>query len=210
MDIGVDKFGDAANKAIDCSFETKLIGQDGAYKFFRFAEIDVSQLSDSVQLTVSYAGKTGGYKVVLDKQIVASRGTIGIQTITIDTTQISEFRPQGRVVRTRSEETVSSDDTEQGVESIYTRKKNLAFSLLIEWTGRMAINAIRLYTDADTQEPEGKAEEDETTNRFVQMDGTEQILQTTPSVVYDGLAKKSAYSSPIYPRWQDRPYSSIS
>jgi hypothetical protein len=214
MDIGIDSGGDTHIQDIPCSLETRLVGSDGAYKFFRFAEIDIGEISEVVQLKISFAGKTGGYKQILGttgKQIIASRGAIedGVTTITVDTSSITEYRPQSRITRTQSMETVAADNLQQGVESPYTRKKSLAFSLLIEWTGRMAVRATRIFTDPDNQEPEGKVEKDELTDRYVQMDGTEMILSSTPNLVYAGLNKQSTFISPLSQRWIDKPYSSL-
>jgi hypothetical protein len=210
MDIGLGPFG-SQQKDIDGSFETRLVGSDGAYKFFKFAEIDIGEISNVAQLKISYAGKTGGYKQIGTKQIVASRGAIedGVTTIYVDTSVITEYRPQARIVRSQSMETIPADNSSQGVESIYTRKKDLAFSLLIEWTGRIAVRAVRIFTDPDNQEPEGKVEKDELTDRYVRIDGIEAILSSTPSIVYAGLNKQSTFVSPLSQKWIDNHYSSI-
>jgi hypothetical protein len=183
-------------RPITCSLETRLLGYDGNYKFFRFAEIYLDNIEGEVDLTVSYAPRRGGYKVVLRKHIVASDWIIQNSNtqIPVDTFVFDTTRPQTRVVRTISEAKTytdpnTGDDAFQGVQTSanvpFPRQKDYGFSVLLQWTGRMSVSSVRVYFDPDEQEVEGVAEKDETTDRFVDVDGRNVIGTSLTPYVFD-------------------------
>lgn len=213
IDCGRDFNGVVAYKSISSSVETRLLGNDGTYKKFRFIELDIQDISGVVNLTVSYAGKRGGYKNVLEKQIVASEWDVvnGQTTIAVDTFSFDSFRAQTRTVRTNSDQNQGSDDNYAGVENKYNRQNDYAFSALIQWTGQMSVRAIRLFTDAETQDVEGTCEPDELTDRHVRMDGLQFVDSppTTPPSVVDGLQLQSDFVSSNTRVWVEVPYVSL-
>jgi|SRR5215831_216201 len=188
MDRTIDSQNRIITKPILCQLETKLIGYDGNYKFFRFAEIYIDNIEGEVFLEVFYAPRRGGYKRVLHKQIVSSDwDLVNLETYHMPwlCQSANDFlfyatRPQARVVRTISEAKSyttpnSGDDVYQSVQTSanvpFPRQKDYAFSLLLQWTGRMSVSSVRMYFDAEEQEVEGIAEVDETTDRFLIMNG---------------------------------------
>lgn len=211
IDNSVDGSLNHVQKDISCSMETKLLGYDGNYKFFRLAEIYLDNVEGEVDLTVSYAGRRGGYKQVLKKHIISSDWIIQnptTQIVNIGDPNNRPFlfdrtKPQSRVVRTISEAKTyagpfSGDDIYQGVQTSANvplpRQKDYGFSLLIQWTGRLSISCVRAYFDAEEQEVEGVAEVDETSDRFVDMFGFNTISPPpkTPYIIdYEGMDGQS-------------------
>jgi hypothetical protein len=202
VDESVDNQFKTLIREITCSLETKLIGYDGNYKFFRFAEIYLDNVEGEVDLTVSYAPRRGGYKVILQKHIISSDWIIQnprTQIVTPGDPDNPPFifdatRPQTRTVRTISEAKSytgpnTGDDIYQGVQTSanvpFPRQKDKGFSLLLQWTGRMSISSACAYFDAEEQEIEGIAEVDETSDRFVDMAGFNKITPApqTPYII---------------------------
>jgi len=228
VDNTVDASLNKVQRPISCSLETKLLGYDGNYKFFRFAEIYLDNIEGEVDLTVSYAPRRGGYKVVLQKHIVSSDWIIQNPTtqIPVDGTLIFDAtRPQSRVVRTISEAKTysgpnSGDDAFQSVQTSanvpFPRQKDYAFSVLVQWTGRMSIASVRAYFDAEEQEIEGIAEQNETTDRFVDINGKSMIGSTLTPYIVDQYSM-TRYSNTITGTamlgtaslWVDPQYSSM-
>lgn len=208
---------------IGCSLETKLLGYDGQYKFFRFAEIYLDNIEGEVDLTVSYAPRRGGYKLVLQKHIVSSDWIIQNPTtsIPVDGTLIFDpMRPESRVVRTISEAKTytgpnSGDDLFQGVQTSanvpFPRQKDYAFSVLLQWTGRMSISSVRAYFDPEEQETEGIVEQDETTDRSVNAAGVNVIGPTLTPYILDPLSLNfhSNVMNGNAPIWKDPLFNSM-
>jgi hypothetical protein len=213
IDVGRDKNGATVQKRISSSLETKVLSA-GDYKDFRYIEIDCEDISGVVDITISYAPLRGGYKQVQTKKVVASQWNVvnGQTTIAVDTFSWNSYRPQSRFVRAQNEFGVndSSDKNYEGVESLYPRQTDHGFSVLIEWTGQMSIRYVRLITDSSIQDPEGKVELDETTDRHVQMSGFQGIDTTAPVVLVDGLDLTSEFVSSNTRRWVEHFYSSMS
>jgi len=227
IDNTVDSNLARIQRAIGCSLETRLIGYDGNYKYFRFAEIYIDNLEGEVNVTVSYAPRRGGYKQVLQKHIVSSDFIIQnpLTQIPVDTFIFDPLRPQSRVIRTVSEAKTygtpgnpytpnTGDDAYQGVLTSanvpFPRQKDYAFSLLIEWTGRMSISTVRFYFDAEEQEIEGIAETNEDTDRTVDMAGINTKRTTLTPYVIDPEAMdfQSDVITTTAPVWADPIYQS--
>jgi hypothetical protein len=199
LDDSIDINLNRMQRSIPCTLETKLLGYDGTYKFFRFAEIYLDNLEGEVDLTVSYAPRRGGYKVVLQKHIVSSDWIVQNSStqIPVDTFVFDAVRPQSRVVRTISEAKTyttpnSGDDAWQAVQTSanvpFPRQKDYAFSVLLQWTGRMSVSSVRAYFDAEEQEVEGIAEANEATDRSVDMAGVNVMGTSLTPYVVDPLA----------------------
>lgn len=223
MDKSVDCDFNPVINPIKCTFETKLLGYDGNYKFFRFAEIYLDNVEGEVDLTVSYAGRRGGWKKILQKHIV-STDFVMVNTDTHFRTEdfiFDPLRPQQRAVRTVSEAKTydipkSGDDNYTGVQTggstPYPRQKDYAFSLLLEWTGRMSISSVRVYFDPEEQETEGVVEVNEDTNRLVDMAGFNVLVpDTLTPYVIDPLSMdfRSHVLTGSAPLWIDPLYDSM-
>jgi hypothetical protein len=211
-DYSVDTQLNRIRKDIGCSMETKLVGYDGNYKYFRLAEIYLDNVEGEVDLTVSYAPRRGGYKVILRKHIIASDWIIQnpMTMIAMGDPLNPPFifdatRPQSRVVRTISEAKTytgpnTGDDVYQGVQTSanvpFPRQKDYGFSLLLQWTGQMSISNVRFYFDAEEQEVEGIAEADETSDRFVDMAGIN-VIAPPPKTPYIIDAESMDYKSNV-------------
>lgn len=202
---------DANYRPIYASVETRLLGMDGQYKSFRFAEIDIGEIEGVVNLSASVAGRRGGYKQILSKELVASQWNMvnGRTTISTDTFEFDSFRPQARVVRSVSDNHQTGDNSYEGVESNYERLCDYGFSLLIEWTGQLSIRGARIYCDPYPQDIEGVCEVDETTDRHVRMDGLQYVEDTAPPNAIDGVAFVSSYTSPGTRQWTEVFYKSL-
>jgi len=230
IDNTVDLQLNPIQRDILCSLETRLIGYDGNYKFFRLAEIYLDNVEGEVDLTVSYAPRRGGFKQVLTKHIVSSDFIMQnpLTQIPTDSFIFDPVRPQSRVVRTVTEAKTYgipglatppnpsvSDDNFQSVQTSgnvpFPRQKDYAFSLLLQWTGRMSVSSARLYFDSEEQEIEGVVELDETTDRIVDMAGVSSV-EPPPKTPYvlDPLSQdfQSNVITGTAPIWIDPVYQS--
>jgi hypothetical protein len=137
--------------------------------------------------------------VVLQKHIVSSDWIVQNSStqIPVDTFVFDAVRPQSRVVRTISEAKTyttpnSGDDAWQAVQTSanvpFPRQKDYAFSVLLQWTGRMSVSSVRAYFDAEEQEVEGIAEANEATDRSVDMAGVNVMGTSLTPYVVDPLA----------------------
>ena len=222
LDKTLDVNGNPAVQRIVCSLESKLVGYDGQYKWFRFAEIYLDNIEGEVDLTVSYAPRRGGYKVVLQKHIVSSDWLLQNPNtqIPVGTFIFDAMRPQSRVVRTISEAKTyttpnSGDDVYQAALTSANvpmpRQKDYAFSILLQWTGRLSVSSIRAYFDPEEQETEGIAEVNEGTDRSVDLDGKNVIGPALTPYIIDPLAMDfhSSIMTGTAPMWKDFQYNSI-
>jgi hypothetical protein len=212
IDVGLNNSAQLIQKPIQSSLETRVLGTDANYKDFRYIEIDCEDISGVVDISISFAPLRGGYKEVSTKQIVASQWTVvnGQTTIAVDTFLFNSYRSQSRILRTASDQQETSDASYTGVESNYPRQTDHGFSVLIQWTGKMSVRAVRLTTDSALQEAEGHCEVSELTDRHVQNSGLQAIESTTPPNLVDGLDMTSAFVGSNTRTWIENLYSSMS
>jgi hypothetical protein len=88
----------------------------------------------------------------------------------------------------------------------FPRQKDYAFSVLIEWTGRMSISSVRVYFDPDDQETEGVVEKIESANQMVDMATELKILEEDTEKAnerYDGLVSEMWFA---FARWVEFGY----
>lgn len=202
-DIGWDNSADTAAKDIEVAFETRLIPTQ--YGTFKYAELELEQIVGAVQLEVFYCTQRGTYKSILSQQIVATTGNV-LATDVIPTT-FTQYLPQKRTIRTPNDN-VDSRDSNPPVETKYNRNRDKAFSLLVKWTGQMSLVKLRLYIDPDPEQMEGEAESTETTDRFIEIDGSGEILTTGPTDL-PITDQQSGFFSTFTPRWSEGIYKSL-
>jgi hypothetical protein len=96
----------------------------------------------------------------MDTVIQAESGSIGsiLQTEIDDDSAIQAFNPQHRTIRTQE---VSGGSYTRagdvcGIESEVKGEKDKGFSLRVDWTGRMGISRLRIFTDQETTPATGK------------------------------------------------------
>jgi hypothetical protein len=94
---------------------------------------------------------------------------------------IGAFVPQYRTVRSVTDSS-DPDDQDSGVQTPYIRSKDREFSLLVTWTGSLAITGARIAVEPEGDYLAGVAEEYETETREIDSDGTGRIL---PLSVYN-------------------------
>jgi hypothetical protein len=214
FDSGFDKDGNATQKRIPCSIETKALAYGADYKDFRYIEVDCEDIVGVVNVTVSYAPLRGGYKQVQSQQFVASQWSVvnGQTTIAVDTFEFDSYRPQSRILRTQVDLGVneSSDAQYEGVESLYPMQTDQGFSVIVRWTGQMSVRNVRLVLDLAVQDKEGKAVADETTDRHVQMSGVQTLETTTPPTVQGIEGLTSSFVTSNTRRWIEQPFKSLS
>ncbi len=289
IDANVD-----AGRRIPCLVETRGLAATDEFKEFQWAELDLSELQGSVHLEVYYAGRKGGYKKILDKQISASQGSFGgpdsvtAQTVTTsdvtfyplstgplptttmnvtstagfttsgrlyiagrvtsytgktattftgvgfasslngvvqsgaqvtqkilhydpdgDSDIFTSYRPQRRTVRTTSVEP-ATDCSSCSVESDRTDNIDRVFFLLIKWTGKMALNGIRVCYTKENIEQAGKCEENEIEARYVTDLGCGAVADgVNQDETYSFGAQHSQFVQIITPRNIEEPYSSF-
>lgn len=78
-----------------CIFETRVLGFSEELKKFRFAEVDVSELLGIIDLQVFAAGRKGNYRKLMDKQIVASPGSVNASITSPFLTTVTDDVPEG-------------------------------------------------------------------------------------------------------------------
>lgn len=145
---------------IYCEFETRMLGDGQDLKIFRYAEIDLLELSGDVGLQIDYRGRRGSYKQVLCKKIV-SPTTIAESGAIISAEEAEELgtlrRQHRRVLTGDSDPTLGCPTCE----SEYSENIDKAFSFLIRWCGEAGIESLRVFMDAMPETSSGKCDSDE-------------------------------------------------
>lgn len=148
------------NGPISCSMETRCVIQDGDFRQFKFAELDVSELDGDVDLQVYFGGTKGPWFKILDTHLQAEHGSINsiLQLEIDDNSIIQSFNPQTRIVRTQEVSGGSFDRANDvcGIESNRHGNLDKGFALRIDWSGRMGISRIKFFTDAESTSAQGK------------------------------------------------------
>lgn len=207
MDVPKSRVGGVwtrKSKDIACAFETAFRGlSPSQYIQMRYVELDLAEIIGNVHLQVYYCGRRTSYKKILDKKLTA--------TVSINTEeefdpnrQISVYVPQFRTVKSVTD-SHDADDNNTDIQTPYLREIDKEFSLLVTWTGQMAITDIRMFVDPRPDYTEGQEELDETTARRITAEGSGEILATAPPANQFTTALTSKYLSPLRPRWVEFP-----
>jgi hypothetical protein len=122
----------------------------------------------------------------------------------------TSYRPQRRTVRTVTETQEDGECSACSVESNRTDNVDRGFSLLIKWTGKVAINAIRMVYSDEKDSQLGACEPDETNARYVTELGCgkldDNVLQQD---TFSFGTHRSRYMRIFTPRHTEDPYRSF-
>lgn len=134
---------------IGCQVEFAPIRNDDVMEF-RYAEAEIVELLGDVNLQAFIGGLKGAWHAAGEADYQAQKGSIGgPYQQTLNTSSILQaYRPQSREFRT---EEFTSQETSSGPESRYVAGRDKAFSLLLEWRGRIGIREVRYFVT--TQAP---------------------------------------------------------
>lgn len=132
------------------------------YKQFRYAEIELDQISGPTALMVSVKSLKGGYQKIMDKDISSVKGQVYANSVYgFNGHLLNGSRYQSRTVRT-TDDAVASECNSKCVESNIKLLKDKAFSLAIVWSGIAGISAYRIFCQSDPEPYQGACEENET------------------------------------------------
>lgn len=147
---------------ITCSATTReyLFGNRD-YKKFDYAEIELKNISGEASVASFVAGNRGGWVQVGKKEIASTIGQVyGSSQYGYNAHQFAGYSPQTRVIRTSGERGLDACNS-TCVESNLAALIDKSFSMMIVWSGDLAINAIRVFAEPYTNHYNGNCEEQE-------------------------------------------------
>jgi hypothetical protein len=124
-----------------------------------------------------------------------------------DGTDLISYMPQRRLLRTSEWNIQNGENYSAPVEADLTENIDRGFSLLIKWTGRLALTGIRIFTSLAPDQTMGRCEPDELTSRFLDDTGSGSVSSTLiePNTIDSG-ALKSNYLRIVTPRHLEDTY----
>jgi hypothetical protein len=191
-------------KDIACAFETKFYALDqNQYASLLWIELDLAEIVGNVNLQVYYCGRRTSYKKILDKKLTATVSP-DVEQIFDPDSLINVYVPQYRTVRSVTD---SHDETDlnTSIQTPYVRNTDREFSVLVTWTGQMAITGLRLALTPKGDYMDGFCEEDELTRRRITAEGSGEILNIPPPDNNFTQAFTSKFLAPLRPRWVEFP-----
>jgi len=140
------------------------------YKVFNYAEIEVEGLYGNCAVMVAAAGVRGAFQKIGTFDLVATKGTVyGDKNYGVSH-RFGGSRPQTRLIKTQ-DRVPASECNEACVEGDVAPMKDKAFSLLIAWSGVMAVNSYRIFVQSTDQTYQGACETDEEGPRLLTEEG---------------------------------------
>lgn len=142
---------------------------DRDYKRFKYADIELRNLSGATAIAVGVSGLKGGFQQVMSKDLSAINGQVYYNQLYGLSNNFAGSRPQTRIVRTID----MAGPSECNAECIESENRGLidkAFSLIIIWSGIAGVSAYRMFAQFEPQSNgnQGICEDDETgENRLV-------------------------------------------
>lgn len=177
------------------------VNSPAKYKEFRYADINFTELSGTIDLAVFWAGASRGkYKRILTKRVLAARGMLRAAETFNANSRLFALKKQSRYLRTQDAKSASPEEDLSScfIEAPYIEHKDDAFQLLVIGSGPGAIGSSLLYfSDADQMDDAGKCEEDETTESFVRYDGAAVTAESVPEARSDFSVTPGA-SPPLF------------
>ena len=161
---------------ITCMAETKQHNMGGnGWKKYKYTKIHLDEVHGDLDFAAYFAGKKGGYTKILDKRMVSTVGpfTEDREYCAAEDTYQS-YKPQTRVIKTKSAERVPNDCNRCGVESNLPNHTDTSFSNLFVWSGRAAVRMYQMIAHDANEEVEdfqGKCEENETGIKILSLEG---------------------------------------
>jgi len=148
---------------ITCYVQTRpLLFNNRDWKRFKYAELELVNLSGKVALKVAAAGLRGGFQSVLTKDMVATVGQVYSDSLYGPNEHaIYGSMAQSRVVRTLDMPS-PSDCNSACIESEHRGLIDKGFSLAIIWSGEMGVSAYRMFTIYEPASLQGVCEDNET------------------------------------------------
>lgn len=178
VDIGND--GEAEFfSPIPASFETRYLTEGPTLKVWGYARALVSELRDTVNHQWLYATRHSAFLEILTKQTVATTESVDYRALNVGPAS-QVFFPQVRELWSQANQPRVADGDTGRVESEHTRNKDRGFFLQVNWTGRAAYNQITLFAHLRDDQPRGKVEDDEDTDRYITLDGATAVAATAP------------------------------
>lgn len=173
---------------ITCYLETKThLFQNRDFKKFKYAEIEMNNLSGDVAVMIAAAGVKGGYQSVGKKDITSKRGQVYYDALYgTDSNSLMGSRIQTRVVKSTDDPEVS-DCNDECVESENRGLIDKGFSLLIVWSGQAGLSAYRIFVYPDFKAYVGACEDNET--------GETRLLTTEGCSSRESISAKKAFET---------------
>jgi len=177
-------------------------------KEFRYAELFLSELEGTVDLSVHWAGVyRGAFKKCFGKRIEAKQGPLDMTTKYGADDVAYNLKKQTRVVRTVDVKNVPPDPTGCGIESELREGVDIGFQLLIICSGPGALRGVRLFLDQVPEDNSGKCDQESEEGEInaVRSDGfgaddlEDLAAEDSRPVVFTSSAQVSAvYNDEVY------------
>lgn len=170
---------------ITCYLESRLhLFGDRDYKKFRYAEVEMANLSGDVAVMLAVAAIKGAYQKVGSKDISAVIGQLYHNAqYGFEENDFFGSRAQTRIVKTE-DAPEPSECNEACVESDIRGLVSKGFSILIAWSGVAGVSSYRIFAQHHQDAYQGICEEDETGQiRLLTTDGCssrEEISESEP------------------------------
>jgi hypothetical protein len=162
---------------IYCSFETKLYGDGLDLKIFKYAVVNLIEIADKVHFKCSYRGTRGGYKDILNVNILAPVHAYSDPRIQAYLDQGVVLVPQSRRLYSEVAQPPEEEENDLGyLESDYNETIDTYFSLYMQWCGRLGVESLILTMELQPERPTGRCTPDETLVGIVTQDGRSIIL----------------------------------
>ena len=168
----------------------------------RWVELDVAEIIGDVKLQVYYCGRRTSYKKII-RHAPDVYGIQATEEIFNPDDPLPVFVPQYRTMRPYTDVHEATDNDSE-VQTPYLRNKDREFSVLVQWSGQMAVSGVRLAVDPEPDYIEGGDIPDEYLNEASRQKGREdRMYAATPNAPNGQLT--SQYLSPLKPRWVEFP-----
>lgn len=147
----------------------EFFGDSRDYKRFKYADIELRNISGATAMAVGVSGLKGGFQQIMEKDLSAINGQVYHDQLYGLSHNFAGSRPQTRIVRTIDMPN-PSDCNSECIESENRGLIDKAFSLIIIWSGIAGVSAYRMFAQYEPQANgnQGICEDNETgENRLV-------------------------------------------
>jgi len=159
--------------------ESPLLGDGLALKTFSYASVETCQLGAPTDVRVSYRGSRGMYHDVLDTYLAGI--THPFQYVNSpQAATIAAMEPLHTQYRRLTTQTAQKE-ADGGCESCAISIIDKAYSLLVEWTGELGLEALTIFMDPYAERSQGLVSTPESTACIVGQDGASISVPLIPS-----------------------------